>query len=34
MSISEVGNDNPTAFDPNKIAWEVGNKLCIKNLIL
>jgi len=24
MSISEVGNESPTAFEPNKTAFEVG----------
>lgn len=34
ISISDVGKDSPTAFDPNKIEWDVGNKDWIKNLTL
>ena len=34
MSISEVGRDSPTAFEPNSIAWEVGKIDWIKHCIL
>lgn len=32
MSISDVGRDRPTAFEPKSMACEVGNKVCMKNL--
>lgn len=34
ISISEVGNDRPTAFEPKSIAWVDGNRDCMKNLTL
>ena len=34
ISISELGRDNPTAFEPNNIASADGNSDLMKNLTL